>query len=62
MKKHSHGNIKTDKPNKQLHGSRLYNHYRIYDSPEAFRGLIPITNAPTLKESIKLLTRIHVGL
>lgn len=51
----------SDKPDTQLHGYTLYHHHRIYHSPDIFRGYIPITNAPALKASTKLLTRIYMG-
>jgi hypothetical protein len=56
---------KTDKPDTQLHGFTLYHHHhhqRIHHSPDKFRGYIPITNAPALEASTKLLTRIYMGL
>jgi hypothetical protein len=54
---------KIEKPDTQLHGSTLfYHHHRIYDSPHKFRGYNPNTNAPALKASTKLLTRIYMGL
>lgn len=51
---------KTYKPNTQLHSSTLYYHHRTYNRPDTFRGYIPITNAPALKPSTKLLTRIYM--
>jgi hypothetical protein len=53
---------KTDKPGTQLHVFTLYHHHKIYHNPDRFRGYIPITNAPALNASIKLLTRIYMGL
>ena len=51
----------SDKSDTQLHGYTLYPHHRIYHSPDILRGYIPITNAPALKASKKLLTRIYMG-
>jgi hypothetical protein len=53
---------KIEKRDTKLYGSTLYHHHRIYHSPHKFRGYIPITNAPALKASTKLLTRIYMDL